>query len=91
MRVKLNGGKLWDEIKILLRERDLLMLTRRTRDSFIVATNYGFIKLDGSMRDEKQKIIRYGRYAGNLPDAIGMTNKVTGTCTKIQTGLNSWN
>ena len=43
------------EIKILLRERDLLMLTGGMRAD------------DSSMQDEKQKITRYGRELQLLP------------------------
>ena len=56
------GGGMRDTgcgIKILRRERDLIILGcghRGMRDSF---------KIDGEMRDEKQKITRDGRYAEN--------------------------
>ena len=44
------------EIEILRRERDLLILAGGMRDSF---------KIDDGMRNKKQKITRYGRYAEN--------------------------
>ena len=63
MRVKMEAGCGMTEvllvgcgIKILRRERDLLILTGEMRNSF---------KIDGGMRDEKEKITRYGCYARN--------------------------
>ena len=61
MRVKMETGcgmtkilMAGCEIQIIWQERDLLILTGGIRES---------LKIDCGMRDKKQKIIRYRRYA----------------------------
>ena len=51
-------------IKILLRERDLFILTSGMRDSF---------KIDSGMRDEEQKITRYAENCNYNQAGSGLT------------------
>lgn len=64
----------------------------RYRRNFNCGMRDSFIKLDGSIcrLKETHSLWTLRRELQLLPDSIGITNKVAGTCTNIQTGWNSW-